>query len=160
QYDFFYDKLVNTVRAEIPSTRGFIAGKVSAITTSPDRQTLALSTGESISARLVVLANGLNLALRHQLGIAREAVSALQSIRIAFNLAPGGRRSFDFRALTYFPEHAADRMAYLTLFPIGPIMRANLFVYRDMQDPWLRQMKNAPREALHALMPGLCRLTS
>src|SRR5262245_7410736 len=158
QYDFFYDTLVNTVRAEIPSGNGFMVGKVTAIATSPDRQTLAISTGESISARLIVLANGLNLALRHQLGIGREVLSACHSISIGFNLAPVGRRSFDFRALTYFPERVADRMAYLTLFPIGHIMRANLFVYRDMQDPWLRQMKSATREALHALMPGLRRL--
>jgi 2-polyprenyl-6-methoxyphenol hydroxylase-like FAD-dependent oxidoreductase len=106
-----------------------------------------------------VLANGLNLALRHQLGIGREVLSACHSISIGFNLAPVGRRSFDFRALTYFPERVADRMAYLTLFPIGPVMRANLFVYRDMQDAWLRQMKTAPREALQALMPSLYRLT-
>jgi 2-polyprenyl-6-methoxyphenol hydroxylase-like FAD-dependent oxidoreductase len=159
QYDFFYDTLVNTVRAEIPSEGAFIAAKVTAIATSPDRQTLALSTGENISPRLVVLANGLNLALRHQLGVGREVLSACHSVSVGFNLAPVGRRSFDFRALTYFPERIADRMAYLTLFPIGPIMRANLFVYRDMHDPWLRQMKTAPREALHALMPGLCRLT-
>src|SRR5215470_12537212 len=159
QYDFFYNTLVNTVRAEIPSTSAFVAGKVSAIATSPDRQTLMLSTGENISARLVVLANGLNLALRHQLGIGRDVLSACHSISIGFNLTPIGRRSFDFRALTYFPERVADRMAYLTLFPIGAIMRANLFVYRDMHDPWLRQMKSAPREALHALMPGLRRLT-
>jgi 2-polyprenyl-6-methoxyphenol hydroxylase-like FAD-dependent oxidoreductase len=119
---------------------------------------LTLSTGESISARLVLLTNGLNLALRHQLGIGREVLSACHSISIGFNLAPIGRRSFNFRALTYFPERVADRMAYLTLFPIGSIMRANLFVYRDMQDLWLRQMKTAPREALQALMPGLRKL--
>jgi 2-polyprenyl-6-methoxyphenol hydroxylase-like FAD-dependent oxidoreductase len=139
------------LRAEIPPGSVFIFGKVTAIATSPDRQTIALSTGESISVRLVVLANGLNLALRHQLGIGRELLSACHSISIGFNLAPVGRRSFDFRALTYFPERVADRMAYLTLFPIGHIMRANLFVYRDMQDPWLRQMKTAPREALREL---------
>jgi 2-polyprenyl-6-methoxyphenol hydroxylase-like FAD-dependent oxidoreductase len=159
QYDFFYDTLVNTVRAEIPPGSVFIPGKVTAIATSPDRQTLTLSNGDEVSARLVVLANGLNLALRHQLGIGREVLSAGHSISIGFNLAPVGRRNFDFRALTYFPERVADRMAYLTLFPIGPIMRANLFVYRDMQDAWLRQMKTAPREALQALMPGLRRLT-
>jgi len=158
QCGFSYDTLVNTVRAEIPPGSVFIPGKVTAIATSLDRQTLALSTGESISARLVVLANGLNLALRHQLGIGREVLSACHSISIGFNLAPVGRRSFDFRALTYFPERVADRMAYLTLFPIGHIMRANLFVYRDMQDAWLRQMKTAPREALQALMPGLHKL--
>jgi 2-polyprenyl-6-methoxyphenol hydroxylase-like FAD-dependent oxidoreductase len=159
QYDFFYDTLVNTVRTEIPPGSGFIAGKVTAIVTSPDHQTLTLSSGEEISARLVMLANGLNLALRHQLGIGREVLSAGHSISIGFNLAPVGRRSFDFRALTYFPERVADRMAYLTLFPIGPIMRGNLFVYRDMHDAWLRQMKTAPRQALQALMPGLHKLT-
>jgi 2-polyprenyl-6-methoxyphenol hydroxylase-like FAD-dependent oxidoreductase len=158
QCGFFYDTLVNTVRAEIPPGSVFIPGKVTAIATSPDRQTLTLSTGESITARLVTLTNGLNLALRHQLGIGREVLSACHSISIGFNLAPVGRRSFDFRALTYFPERVADRMAYLTLFPIGHIMRANLFVYRDMQDAWLRQMKTAPREALQALMPGLHKL--
>jgi 2-polyprenyl-6-methoxyphenol hydroxylase-like FAD-dependent oxidoreductase len=158
QCGFFYDTLVNTVRAEIPPGSVFIPGKVTAIATSPDRQTLTLSTGESITARLVMLTNGLNLALRHQLGIGREVLSACHSISIGFDLAPVGRRSFEFRALTYFPERVADRMAYLTLFPIGHIMRANLFVYRDMQDAWLRQMKTAPREALQALMPGLHKL--
>jgi 2-polyprenyl-6-methoxyphenol hydroxylase-like FAD-dependent oxidoreductase len=159
QYGFSYDTLVNAVRAEIPPGSAFIAGKVTAIATSADRQTLTLSSGESIIARLVVLTNGLNLGLRHQLGIGRDVLSACHSISIGFNLAPVGRRGFDFRALTYFPERTADRMAYLTLFPLGHIMRANLFVYRDMQDLWLRQMKTAPREALQTLMPGLRRLT-
>jgi 2-polyprenyl-6-methoxyphenol hydroxylase-like FAD-dependent oxidoreductase len=159
QCGFSYDTLVNVVRAEIPPESVFIPAKVTAIATSPGRQTLTLSTSESVTARLVMLTNGLNLALRHQLGIGRELLSACHSISIGFDLAPVGRRSFDFRALTYFPERAADRMAYLTLFPIGPIMRANLFVYRDVHDPWLRQMKSAPREALQALMPGLRKLT-
>jgi 2-polyprenyl-6-methoxyphenol hydroxylase-like FAD-dependent oxidoreductase len=159
QYGFSYDTLVNAVRAEIPPESVLMVGKVTAFETGPDRQTLMLSTGEFISARLVVLANGLNLALRHQLGIGREVLSACHSISIGFNLAPVGRRGFDFRALTYFPERVTDRMAYLTLFPINHVMRANLFVYRDMHDPWLRQMKSAPQEALQALMPGLCRLT-
>jgi 2-polyprenyl-6-methoxyphenol hydroxylase-like FAD-dependent oxidoreductase len=158
QYGLLYDTLVNTMRAEIPAD-AFIHAKASAIATSPDRQTLTLSTGDTISARLVVLANGLNIALRHALGIGREVLSACHSISIGFDLAPLGRRSFDFRALTYFPERVPSRMAYLTLFPIGAIMRANLFVYRDMQDPWLRQMRHAPQEALDALMPRLRKLT-
>jgi len=159
QCGFFYDRLVNTVRAEIPRETAFIPGKATAIATGPDRQTLTLSTGEELSARLIVLANGLNIALRHQLGIGREVLSACHSISIGFNLAPVGRRSFDFRALTYFPERVKDRMAYLTLFPIGAVMRANLFVYRDMQDPWLRQMRQAPQAALDDLMLGLRKLT-
>src|SRR5215475_8777544 len=159
QYGLLYDTLVNTMRAEIPAEAAFIHGKAIAIATSCDRQTLTLSTGESLSARLVVLANGLNVALRHTLGIGREVLSSCHSISIGFDLAPAGRRSFDFRALTYFPERVSSRMAYLTLFPIGALMRANLFVYRDMQDPWLRQIRQAPQQALDALLPGLRKLT-
>src|SRR5262245_24156246 len=159
QYGIRYDALVNAVRAEIPRGAESVHAKASAIVTSADRQTLTLSNGEETSARLIVLANGLNIGLRHTLGIERKVESACHSISIGFDLAPVGRRSFDFRALTYFPERTADRMAYLTLFPIGTVTRANLFVYRDMQDPWLRQLRQAPQETLFALMPGLRKLT-
>ena len=66
-----------------------------------------LSNGEEISARLVVLTNGLNVGLRHQLGIERQLVSACHSISIGFDMAPVGRPSFDFPALTYFSERPA-----------------------------------------------------
>ena len=68
---------------------------------------------------------------------------------------PGDPRGFPFPALTYFAESPADRMAYITLFPIGATMRANLFGYRDLHDPWLKQLRNAPRETLYAMWPGL-----
>lgn len=158
QYGIFYDTLVNTVRAAIPLGTEFIHAKAAAMSTGLDRQTLALSNGEEISARLIVLANGLNIGLRETLGITREVVSAGHSISIGFDLKPVGRPSFDFRALTYFPERPADCMAYLTLFPIGTTTRANLFIYRDMRDPWLRQLRETPHETLLALMPGLKKL--
>ena len=50
-------------------------------------------------------------------------------------------------------------MAYITLFPIGSAMRANFMVYRDMNDPWLREMRHRPTETLFALMPALRKLT-
>ncbi len=159
QYDLLYDTLVNTIRAEIPACVPFIRGKVASIVTGPNRQTITLSNGEEISARLVVLANGLNTGLRQHLGMEREVVSACHSISIGFDLKPLGRPSFDFRALTYYPERAADRMAYLALFPIGDTMRANFFVYRDLHDPWLRQLRELPTETLFASMPGLRKLT-
>lgn len=158
QYDILYDGLVNTVRAEIPRGSAFRHAKVTAISLSPDRQLVTLSSGETLSARLLILANGLNIALRQSVGIGREVVSPCHSISIGFDLKPVGRASFDFRALTYYPERAADRMAYLTLFPIGSTMRANLFVYRDMNDPWLRTLRERPVETLFAMMPGLRKL--
>jgi 2-polyprenyl-6-methoxyphenol hydroxylase-like FAD-dependent oxidoreductase len=159
QYDIRYDRMVNAMRAEIPERVGFLHAKAAAIAAGPGRQRLTLSTGEEISARLVVLANGLNLSLRRSLGIGRDLLSACHSVSIGFDLAPVGRPAFDFRALTYFPERAADRIAYLTLFPIGAVMRANLFVYREMNDPWLRRLRADGANALFALMPGLRALT-
>src|SRR5262249_41653445 len=66
--------------------------------------------------------------------------------------------AFDFSALTYYPERASERISYLSLFPIGLRMRANLFLYRDVRDPWLEQLRARPPETLFAAMPGLAKL--
>jgi 2-polyprenyl-6-methoxyphenol hydroxylase-like FAD-dependent oxidoreductase len=158
QCGLMYDTLVNTVRGEIPPA-AFIAAKVTALTTGEDRQTVMLSNGQQISARLVVMANGLNIGLRHQLGIERKILSEAHSISIGFDIKPMGSVPFEFSALTYFPENAASRMAYLTLFPIGSSTRANLFVYRDMHDPWLSEFRKAPKQTMLAMIPRLEKLT-
>lgn len=159
QQGIFYAPLVNTIRGLIPPRLTMIHAKATSIATSNERQTVTLSTGETVSARLVVLANGLNISLRHSLGLAREVVSECHSTTVGFNVTPTSGTTFDFSALTYYAEHTSDRTALLTLFPIGTTMRANLFTYRDKQDPWLREMRNDPVETLHALMPGLRKLT-
>jgi 2-polyprenyl-6-methoxyphenol hydroxylase-like FAD-dependent oxidoreductase len=155
QQGIYYTPLVNAVRAEIPKTTRFIHAKATTLATGADRQAVTLSTGDIVQARLIVLANGLNIGLRDSLGLKREIVSKSHSITIGFDLEPSGRRPFDFSSLTYYAERTSDRTALLTLFPIGSMMRANLFTYRDMDDPWLRQMKTQPQETLFALMPAL-----
>jgi 2-polyprenyl-6-methoxyphenol hydroxylase-like FAD-dependent oxidoreductase len=107
---------------------------------------------------LVVLANGLNVGLRHGLGITRRVESAAHSISIGFDIAPVGRGSFPFPAMTYFQERARARVPYLTLFPIGDRMRANLFAYRAVDDPWLRAVRRTPVEALDSVLPGFRRI--
>lgn len=158
QQGIYYAPLVNTIRSLIPHSVAMICAKATALTTSADRQHLTLSNGEEVSARLIVLANGLSVSLRHMLGLSREMLSECHSISIGFDAKPQGRRQFDFPALTYYAERTDDRSALITLFPIGGAMRANLFVYRDMNDPWLRHMRTAPQEALFTLMPGLRKL--
>ena len=159
QHGIFYAPLVNTVRGLVPARVPMIAAKAAAIVTGPDRQTVTLSTGETISARLVVLANGLNMALRKSLGLSAEVLSECHSVSIGFDIEPTGGRTFAFPALTYYAESVADRTALITLFPIGAAMRANLFVYRSMHDSWLKAMRATPEAMLHALMPGLRKLT-
>jgi len=116
QHGVMYDTLVNTVRAQIPPEAGTIHAKASAISNSPERQKIVLSNGEAISARLVVLANGLNVGLRHTLGIERHVISACHSVTLGFDVAPVGRAaahrspsvssspSIRFRFWTPWPE--------------------------------------------------------
>lgn len=141
QYGILYDALVTAVRAEIRAPAETAFAKVVGIETGADRQRVTLSDGRQISARLVVLANGLSVGLRHLLGIERTVTSRCHSISLGFDLVPVGRAAFDFPAMTYFSERPGDRIPYITLFPIGPKMRANLFTYREADDPWLRDMR-------------------
>jgi len=158
QHGIMYDTLVNTMRAQIPPGVETIFTKVSGISNGDERQQVTLSNGEQLSARLVVLANGLNIGLRTMLGIERQVISSCHSITLGFDVAPVGRAAFDFPALTYWPKRASSRMAYMTIFPIGGTMRVNLMVYRDMSDPWLPQFRKAPEAAMRALMPRLQRM--
>jgi 2-polyprenyl-6-methoxyphenol hydroxylase-like FAD-dependent oxidoreductase len=153
-----YDTLVNTMRAQIAPEVETIHAKASAISNSGERQKLVLSNGEEISARLVVLANGLNVGLSHTLGIRRRTISECHSITLGFDVEPLGRQDFSFPALTYWPKRSSSRMAYLTLFPIGKAMRANLMVYRDMTDLWLSQFRKSPEQVMRTMMPRLQRM--
>ncbi|MGB3866060.1 MAG: FAD-dependent monooxygenase [Xanthobacteraceae bacterium] len=159
QHGILYDDLVNAMRAAIPPQVSRVAAKAVGLSTGADRQQLSLSNSDVVSARLVVLAHGLSVALKNQVGIERIVTSPCHSITIAFDLKPRHGGAFDFAALTYYPERAADRMAYLTLFPIQASMRANLMVYRSLDDPWLRDIRRDPERSLFALMPRLRRIT-
>ena len=158
QCNIFYDTLVNAVRGDISPDVGFVHAKVTSIALGPDRQRLVLSNGSEISARLVVLANGLNSGLRQSLGMRTAVLSECHSISAAFNVTPADGSSFNFRSLTYYSERPESRIGYLTLFLINSTMRANLFFYRDMQDAWMRRLREAPVETLFASLPNLRRL--
>jgi len=158
QHGIMYDTLVNTMRAQIPRDVATIHAKVVGIANSAERQKLTLSNDEEISARLIVLANGLNLGLRHMLGISRRIISPCHSVTLGFDVEPVGRPAFEFPALTYWPRQTSSRLAYLSIFPIGNAMRANLMVYRDMDDPWLPAFRKAPEQAMCEIMPRLKRL--
>jgi len=158
QYGLLYDTLVNTVRAAIPAQVPFITGTVSAIAGVGDRQLVTLSNGDVLCVRLVVIASGLNTGLRRGLGMVRDNVSRCHCVTFAFDLQPLGRGQFPFGALTYYGERTADRVAYLTLFPVGSSMHANLMVYRRPDDPWLLEMRRQPERTLSWTMPRLGRV--
>jgi 2-polyprenyl-6-methoxyphenol hydroxylase-like FAD-dependent oxidoreductase len=106
---------------------------------------------------VVILATGLNNRLRQSLGISREELSKCHSVSIGFDAAQSDQAHFRFPALTYFSERSSSRVGYITFFPIKSAMRVNLFVYREMRDPWLREFQRAPEATLLSSMPGLGR---
>lgn len=159
QLGFDYGHLVNTLRAEFPSSVVQIQGKVTAVANGPETQFVTISGGETLRVRLVVLASGLNNSLRSELGMERMDLVRCQSITFGFDMEPAAAPAFPFRAMTHYGEHPRFRTAYVTMFPIGARMRANFFVYRDLNDPWLRAFRDAPEEMLKAVMPRLERFT-
>lgn len=158
QYGILYQDLVNAVRAGVPDQVAQLSGTVAGIEPGDNRQIVTLLNGDRIDTRLVVLANGLNWALRRSLGITCEMLSPAHSTTIGFDIAPLDRSRFPFESLTYYGEHPGDRTAYLTLFRLGQGMRANLMTYRAADDPWLRDFRDDPEATLQRLMPGLAAL--
>jgi 2-polyprenyl-6-methoxyphenol hydroxylase-like FAD-dependent oxidoreductase len=155
QHGMMYADIVNTIRRAIPENVTRVIAKVTGVATSDERQTVTLADGEQVSARLVVLAIGLNPNLRHTLGLEKRELSHAHSITVGFDLKPVGRASFPFPALTYYPDRPSDLGAYLTLFPVPGAMRANYMCYRGLDDPWLLKVRKDPHGAMTEIMPHL-----
>lgn len=166
QYGIFYQDIVNAVRSQIPSTVTWKIGRVLDIVPDTDISRLTLMGGESITARLIVLACGTGGNLQAGLGIRKHMIREGQSFAIGFNISRENGQPFSFDALTYYPDEVATRIAFLTLFPIRDVMRANLFVYRTPGEEWVKRFKRDPYEELMRALPGLaqftgpCRITS
>ncbi len=155
RYGIIYDTLVNAVRVQIPECVRRVRAKVTGIANGGDRQILMLSDGEEVSARLIIMANGLHPGLAQSLGIERRIVSRGHTIAIGFDLRPVGRASFPFNALTYYPEKASDGVAYMAIFAAGATTRVNMFTYWKARDERLDGLREAPEKTLIGLWPQL-----
>lgn len=159
EYGIDYDVLVNRLRALLPESVRFIQQKAVGASRSANGPIVHLDSGEEVQARLSIVASGLNNGLFDALGLRREVVSKSHSVSIGFDVVPAAPEGFPFSSLTYYGETPRDRVSYLTLFPIGERMRANLFVYRDGQDPWLKALRQAPEDTLFSTLPRLKAMT-
>lgn len=154
EYGCDYARLVDGLRAALPPTVRIVVGRTDSIETNPSRQTVRLRDGRNLTARLLVVATGLGEEVRRGLGLRKEMVSPAHTLAAGFTLArPPG--DFPFPSLVWTGEQFGDRVSYLTLFPVGGTMRANLYVYRTPSDAWARDFRLAPEAMLRALMPTL-----
>lgn len=152
-YGFFYNKLVSAMRATLPETVSFVVGQVSGVQTGPTRQRIVILGQDEITARLLVLATGMGDILHRDLGISHRSLSERRSLAFGFNLHPVGAKSFRHAALTY--HGASDGIDHLNLFPVPGTTRANLFAFRNPRDPWVKLLREHPKDALTATFPSL-----
>jgi 2-polyprenyl-6-methoxyphenol hydroxylase-like FAD-dependent oxidoreductase len=152
EYGFEYSVLVNQLRSLIPDSVTFVPGKVMDVALTPERQTMTLLGGGTLSARLVIGANGV---MTDFVGTRRE-ISRCHSVSIGFDVAGA---AWPFAGLTYFGENPEQRVAYLTLFPLPSGWRVNLFVYRALNDPWFRRLRNDPAAVIAECLPNLAQFT-
>ena len=148
-----YADLVNAIRATLPDACRHTV-RVAGLTATRDEQAIHLGSGETVPARLIVVATGLGRTLLDDLGIRRVAAAGEMLLAIGFDLALA-RAAGELKPLTYNGESPGARSADLTVFPIAGRARANLFVYRNRDDAWTQAFRQAPRDQLIATMPGL-----
>jgi len=155
QFGVSYQDMVNGMRSTVPAEVDFVVGRVEKIASEGELQRVTLADGQERTARIVAVACGTGGDLHARLGIQRRMIQKDQSLAFAFTIAPADGSPFPFDAVTYYPDGSADRVFYLTLFRLGNVMRANLFVCWSGTDASTRAFVREPRTELSRLLPKL-----
>jgi 2-polyprenyl-6-methoxyphenol hydroxylase-like FAD-dependent oxidoreductase len=153
-----YHEMVNALRDQLPAGVDFRVGRVREVASSPEGQRVRLDDGSELETRLVVLASGTAAQLASHVGPPRRTVQNEQSVNFGFDVARADGRPFAFESVTYHPEGTASGVGYLTLFPIGRVMRANLFTFWPLRGELATAFVREPRATLERAFPRLARL--
>ena len=154
-YGLHYAPLVAIARRLIADPSCLIVDQVLNITASDHLQQITLASGNRVEARVAILATGMAGAIPYALGIKRRVLVERHSLAFGFTIAPADGTEFAFPALTSYGERTVDGIDYLSVFPVPGGMRANLFMFRDPNDPIMREIRREPKSTLLRLMPGL-----
>lgn len=158
QYGIYYTDMVNALRSHSSADVEHKLGHVEHIANSSELQRVRLAGGEELTSHLVVLACGVSSELQANLGLRKEVLQREQSVSFGFSIARADGLPFPFDATTYYPTTCAANIDFLSLFVMGEAMRANLFVFRSVSDPWVRQFVMQPAQMLERAFPKLVRL--
>ncbi|WP_137935249.1 FAD-dependent oxidoreductase [Mesorhizobium comanense] len=154
EFGFSYGPLVNGLREALPPEVPLMVGKIAEISTGPDWQRLVLTDGTVIDARLLVVATGYSESVRRAVGVERVEHSKAHSLAMGFDLAISPQE-FGSRSITFYPKRVAARIPFITIFRIGNRIRANMFAYRIVADPWTQAFRANPQQVLLQLMPEI-----
>lgn len=153
-YGLPYQDIVQAVRDQIPQDVQTVVGRVTDVESGP-RTLVHLEDGRTIDAGLVIMATGLNTKLGRRLGADYETISPQHSTTVGFDVQSPRCSAAEASVLVFYGNSPRDGIDYLTIFPCKDVLRGNLFLYRDPQDPWVRQLCRTPRETLLKALPAL-----
>lgn len=157
-YGFSYETAINAIRDYLDDDKKFLTAKVKSIQSIQNGTELTLSDGSIISAKLVIMANGLNPGLRKQLDVTQTMLSKHHEMAIGFDIEPINDNQFGFESFTFWPEKSSEKLAYFTVFKSGESYRVNMFGYWEKNDPFMLYLQNQPEKSLAKLMPSLNKL--
>ena len=158
QFGISYQDIVNQMRAQIPPEVEFKIGRVQSLSADAQQPGVVMADGSTYSARLVVLSSGTGGNLQAQIGVRKKMVQDELSVAFGFVLSRPDGTPFPFDAVTYRPSSTRERVGYLTLFRIGQIVRANLFVYWETAGPLTQAFIREPKKELLRALPGIDRV--
>ncbi len=154
QYAMRYQDLVNLLRREVQTRVGIEVARVTAITARDDGCHLQLADGSSKHFRLCILATG-SATAASRAGLVAATDEHLTSLNFGFDIRPLGARDVPL-AFNHHSRHPhRDGLHYATFFPLGDIVRVNVFTAWAADDARVRAFVADPRATLLALLPRL-----
>lgn len=150
-----YQDTVNALRGVLRDRGLLDIQRVTSIVDGPDCSEVLLHNGEAKRARLVVVATGMEPALRRSLNLGSRDPDALNSMTFGFYVAPATDSEFRVSAFNARSAAFVHGLQYITFFPIGNRTRANLFTCWESSNERVRRFTSDTLQQIRELFPGL-----
>lgn len=154
EYGILYPAMVELLRKKLPSSILFKVGKVVDVQCSASVQRIILADGEMVHARLAVIATGSAKSVRRRLGFESSQMHPIHTVCAGFTLKPPAS-GVCFDGLAAYGERCGDGVDYMAIFPLGSLLRANLFMFTDIRDPRISALRTQGLPAVYDILPGL-----
>jgi 2-polyprenyl-6-methoxyphenol hydroxylase-like FAD-dependent oxidoreductase len=155
QYGIDYRETVNNMRERLLTGIDLRVEEVQVIRNGEHTQTVLTRSGQTLECRLVILASGGNEKLLAASGLHRQIDTSLRSLTFGFDVVARDGGAPRVAGFNYFPDATHDRVDYLTLFPVGSRVRANLFTQWKPRSPEFKRMSASPEAVLTRNFPRL-----
>ncbi len=149
-----YADTVNAFRDVLRERQLLAVRKIAAIRDGNVSSEVEFDDGSRIAASIVALTTGMGAGLRKSLRLEPGEQEKLVSTTFGFDIEPQSATGPAFTAFNIKPDRFSKGLQYVTFFPVGERMRANLFTCWDPHSDAAKQLKADPLGEIARLFPG------